>query len=99
MSLGLSFDSKPTKVPKKVIILPRYKLNKIMRFKKCQRVQKAKGSRYTGSVLRLSGSWRGGAQAQNHGIRGAPPTPSGHLVLERGHQPVKADSHLWRLQR
>lgn len=59
MSLGLSFDSKPTKVPKKVIIVPKYKFNKIMRFKKCQRVQKVKESRYTGSVLHLSWSWEG----------------------------------------
>lgn len=40
-SSGLSFDSKSTKVSKKVILFPNeYKLNKIMQFKKYQILQK-----------------------------------------------------------
>lgn len=59
MSLGLSFDSKPTKVPKKVIILPEYKLNKIMRFKKYQSTEKSKKVDTQAVSFICRGVWEG----------------------------------------
>lgn len=60
-SLGLSFDSKSKKVPKKVVIFPKeYKLNKIMQFKKYIRdYRKFKESRYTISFFHVSWSSEG----------------------------------------
>lgn len=52
-SSGLSFDSKSTKVSIKVIPPKEYNLNKFMQFKKYQRLNKVKESKYIISFLHL----------------------------------------------
>lgn len=87
MSLGLSFDSKPTKVPKKVIICLNRSLTKSCDLKSVREYRKVKESRYTGSVLpvtELGGDGVADIEPRN------PQSPLWHLrhlVLVGGPQP------------
>lgn len=79
MSLGLSFDSKPTKVPKKVIICLNISLIKPCDLKSAREYRKVKESSHTGSVLPVTEQGGDGAAQRTQSLQ-SPSDASCHLV-------------------
>lgn len=96
MSLGLSFDSKPTKVPKKVIICLNISLIKPCDLKSAREYRKVKESSHTGSVLPVTEQGGDGAAQRTQSLQ-SPSDASCHLVPV-GPSAREADAHLRRLQ-